>query len=334
MSSYDAILIVSFGGPGKREDVMPFLENVLRGKRVPRERMLEVAGHYYHFEGRSPINEQVRELASALEDLLKRKGPSLPVYIGNRNWHPMLADTLRRMTADGVRRALAFFTSAFSSYSGCRQYLENIEVARADIADAPLVERLRGFYNHPGFLEPMAANVTAALADLPDAEVVFTAHSIPIAMAETSRYVEELNEACRIVGELCGLSRWRLAYQSRSGPPSQPWLEPDVKETLREITSEVVIAPIGFLSDHLEVLWDLDEEARAVCEEIQLPMRRAATVGAHPRFVEMIRELILERVEPNRPRLALGSRMIRPDVCPADCCPPPATSSSRPPSGR
>jgi ferrochelatase len=337
MTSYDAILIVSFGGPEKREDVMPFLENVLRGKRVPRERMLEVAEHYYHFEGRSPINEQVHELASALEDLLKRKGPSMPVYVGNRNWHPMLADTLRRMAGDGVKRALAFFTSAFSSYSGCRQYLENIEVARAEVANAPEVERLRGFYNHPGFLEPMAASVKAALADLPDAEVVFTAHSIPITMAQTSRYVEELNEACRIVGELSGLPRWRLVYQSRSGPPSQPWLEPDISDTLRAIAPEcagVVVVPIGFLSDHLEVLWDLDEEAAAVARELNLPMRRAATVGAHPRFVEMIRELILERIQPGQPKLALGSGMICPDVCASDCCPAPPTSSPQPPSGR
>jgi len=332
---YDAILIVSFGGPEKREDVMPFLENVLRGRRVPRERMLEVAKHYYHFEGRSPINEQVRELAAALEALLRSTGPSLPVYIGNRNWHPMLPDTLRRMAGDGVKRALAFITSAFSSYSGCRQYLENIEAARAEVANAPIVERLRGFYNHPGFLEPMAASVRVALADLPDAEVVFTAHSIPLTMAGTSRYEEELREACRIVAELCGLSRWRLVYQSRSGPPSQPWLEPDVKDCLREIEATgVVVAPIGFLSDHLEVLWDLDEEVRAVCEEIKLPMRRAATVGAHPRFVEMIRELILERVEPGQPRLALGSGLICPDVCPAECCLTPPTSLSRPPSDR
>ncbi len=327
MPNYDAVLIVSFGGPEKREDVLPFLENVLRGRNVPRERMLEVAGHYYHFDGRSPINEQTRELAAALRNLLAAGGPALPVYIGNRNWYPMLADTLRQMAADGVSNALAFVMSAFSSYSGCRQYLENLEEARAQTGpESPSIHRLRGFYNHPGFLEPFAEAVRAVLS--PGAELVFTAHSIPVSAASTGKYQEQLTDACATVAGLCGNPPWRLVYQSRSGPPGQPWLEPDIRDTVRQIAAAgdrpaIVIAPIGFLSDHLEVLWDLDYDAAAVCREVGLPMRRASTVGAHPRFVAMIRELILERMDPSHPRLSLGDGSLCPDVCPVDCCPPP-----------
>ncbi|MBK5292893.1 MAG: ferrochelatase [Acidobacteriia bacterium] len=327
MPNYDAVLIVSFGGPEKHDDVIPFLENVLRGRNVPRERMLEAAEHYYHFEGRSPINEQARQLAAALRDLLAREGPPMPVYTGNRNWPPMLADTVRRMSADGVRNALAFITSAFSSYSGCRQYLENLEDARAQTGPtAPQIHRLRGFYNHPGYLEPFAESVRAVLRQ--GWEVVFTAHSIPVFMASTSRYQEQLLDACATVAGLCGNPPWRLVYQSRSGPPGQPWLEPDIRYSVREIAAAgncpgIVIAPIGFLSDHLEVLWDLDYDAAAVCGEVGLPMRRAATVGAHPRFVGMIRELILERIDPSQSRLSIGDAPLCPDICPVDCCPPP-----------
>ena len=331
MSEYDAILVVSFGGPEKPEDVIPFLENVLRGKNVPRERMMAVAEHYYHFGGKSPINDQNRALIAGLENLLAAEGPHLPIYWGNRNWHPMLADTLRQMRADGIRRAIAFFTSAYSSYSGCRQYRENIIAARAETGEgAPEVDKLRVFYNHPGFVGPATENVKAALAKLPadrrsTAHIAFTAHSIPTAMADTSHYVKQLEEACRLVASAAGISDFKLVYQSRSGPPTQSWLDPDIRDHLRALHAtghtSVVISPIGFISDHLEVLYDLDTEAAAVSAELGIHMERAATVGTHPDFLRMIRELILERIDSAMPRLALGMFGPSHDVCPIDCCP-------------
>ncbi|MBI2827429.1 MAG: ferrochelatase [Planctomycetia bacterium] len=331
---YDALLVVSFGGPERREDVIPFLENVVRGRNVPRARLLAVAEHYYHFGGSSPINDQNRQLVEAIEQELKRHGPSLPIYWGNRNWHPFLADTLRQMAADGVRRALALVTSAFSSYSGCRQYRENIEAARQQVGPmAPQVEKLRAFYNHPLFVEAIVDRAAAALAEIPAdrraaAQLLFTAHGLPQAMAATSRYEEQLREASRLVAKaLPGSRAWRLVYQSRSGPPSQPWLEPDVRDALRELAGrgapDVVVVPIGFLSDHLEVLYDLDVEARGVAEGLGLNMVRARTVGTHPRFVGMIRELVVERMEPGSERRACGTLGPSHDVCPDDCCPPP-----------
>ncbi len=318
--SYDAVLVLSFGGPEKHEDVLPFLENVLRGKNVPRERMLEVAEHYYHFDGRSPINQQNRELIAALQAEI-----ALPVYWGNRNWDPFLADTLRQMQANGVRRALAYVTSSFSSYSGCRQYLEDVERARAEIgAGAPEVNKLRSFYNHPLFIETMADRAGEALAQLSKAEVVFTAHSVPLSMADSSDYVKQLHEACRLVSEKLELAGWRLVYQSRSGPPTQPWLEPDIGEVLREMEtgSEVVIVPIGFVSDHMEVLYDLDTEARQICQERGIRMARAGTAGSHPKFISMIAELIRERTD-GYPRRAIGNFGPNHDACPESCCPAP-----------
>jgi ferrochelatase len=296
--------------------------------------MLEVAEHYYHFGGKSPINEQNRALIAALEAELRRHGIGLPVYWGNRNWHPLLKDTIARMRDDGVEHALAFVTSACSSYSGCRQYRENIEEARAQGGSgAPVVDKIRVFFNHPGFIEAMAENVTEALAHFDEGAraalpLVFTAHSIPVSMARTSRYVEQLEEASRLVAERLGRSDTKLVYQSRSGSPSVPWLGPDVGEYLEELASGgktrgVVVVPVGFLSDHMEVLYDLDVEAMELCERLGLRMVRAATVGTHPRFVAMIRELIEERLNPANERLALGTLGASHDVCPADCCPPP-----------
>ena len=331
--NYDAILVTSFGGPEQPADVMPFLENVLRGKNVPRERMLEVAEHYYHFGGKSPINEQNRQLISALERELAEHGPRLPIYWGNRNWHPLLADALRQMKDDGVQRALAFVTSAYSSYSGCRQYREDIGRAREAVGEgAPAVDKIRVFHNHPGFIEASADRVQRAFDQVPPArqsaaQLIYTAHSIPMSMAASSDYEKQLKETARLVAEQVGRKNWRLAYQSRSGPPSQPWLEPSILDCLREVnsggeTSDVVIAPIGFVSDHMEILFDLDTEARQLCEELGLNMVRAATVGTHPRFIRMIRELICERLDESKPRLALGVLGPRSDVCAADCCPP------------
>lgn len=330
---YDALLIVSFGGPEKRDDVLPFLENVLRGRNVPRERMLEVAEHYYHFDGRSPINQQNRDLIAALRQLLDAEGPALPIYWGNRNWHPMLADTIRQMRDDGVRRALAFVTSTFSSYSGCRQYRENIDAARLQVGPgAPEIDKIRPFYNHPLFLEATADRIRPLL---PAAEIVFTAHSIPLSMADGAQYVPQLQEACREVARVLDHPRWSLVWQSRSGPPTQPWLEPDVNDYLRQRAasgdrSSIVIAPIGFLSDHIEVLWDLDSEAAQTCRDLDIEMRRAPTVGIHPQFIRMVRELMLERIDPSRQRLAIGSHAPCPDICPPGCCPAPTRPTARP----
>lgn len=329
---YDALLIVSFGGPERREDVLPFLENVLRGRPVPRERMLEVAEHYYHLGGKSPINEQNRALIAALEQRFAAEGPSLPIYFGNRNWHPQLPDTLARMADEGVTRALAFFTSAFSSYSGCRQYRENIVAAQQKVGPrAPRVDKLRGFFNHPRFIAAVSERVREALDRLPDersaaAALVFTAHSIPRAMADHCQYEAQLAEACRLVANSLGRTEWRLAYQSRSGSPSQPWLEPDVCDELRRLAAtgvrDVVVEPIGFLSDHMEVIYDLDTEARAVAEEVGLNLVRAATVGTHPELIGMVRDLVLERLHGALSRTVAGGMPPLPDMCADDCCLP------------
>jgi ferrochelatase len=312
------------------EDVMPFLANVLRGRNVPESRVREVAHHYELFGGVSPINEQNRRLIAALERELEASGPRLPVYWGNRNWHPLLADTLRRMRDDGIKNALAFVTSAYSSYSGCRQYREDVERAREAVGDgAPSVEKLRAFYNHPGFVGPNVENLRAALEQIPEdrrasARVAFTAHSIPSAMAAGCDYERQLLETCRLVAKGAGAAAWRLVFQSRSGPPTQPWLEPDVCDHLRALKEEgvtdVVVAPAGFISDHMEVLYDLDTEARQLAVELGVNMVRAATAGTHPEFVRMIRELLQERLDPTTPRRALGAYPPSHDVCPADCC--------------
>jgi ferrochelatase len=331
--NYDAILVVSFGGPEGHDDVIPFLENVLRGRNVPRERMLAVAEHYYHFDGKSPINQQTRELIAAINEELAQHGPKLPVYWGNRNWHPMLADTLRQMKSDGVKRALAFVTSAYSSYSGCRQYRENIARAQAEVGEgAPQIDKLRVFFNHPGFLEATEDRLQEALAKIPvdarrNVQIVYVAHSIPISMSSTSDYVKQLEEVRRLASQPIGISNDALVYQSRSGAPGQPWLEPDILDHLRELkrknlASAVVVAPISFISDHMEVLYDLDIEASQLCDELALPMARAKTVGVHPKFIAMIRELILERTE-GVERRAVGSLGPRQDVCAEDCCPAP-----------
>ena len=327
---YDAVLVLSFGGPDGPDDVLPFIGNVVRGRNVPKERIRDVAEHYRHFGGVSPLNEQNRVLIHALINELNAHGPNLPVYWGNRNWHPLLADTVRQMARDGVRRALAFVTSPYGSYSSCRQYLEDIDRARAEVGvDAPEIHKLRGYYNHPGFVEPMIERVRSVLdsvrAESDRAALVFTAHSIPIAMADRCRYGQQVEQACRLISEGVGRSDGRLAYQSRSGPPSQPWLEPDVDTVLCDLAKRgdvdrVVLAPVGFISDHMEVVYDLDVETRALCHQLGLSMHRSSTVGTHPRFVRMIRELIVERMDENAERQALGQYGPEPDECPADCC--------------
>jgi ferrochelatase len=330
-NSFDAILVLSFGGPEGPDDVLPFLRNVLRGRNVPDNRMREVARHYEIFGGVSPINQQNRELIAALSAELKANGPALPIYWGNRNWHPYLAETLRQMRDDGIKSALAFVTSAYSSYSGCRQYLDDIVRARAEVGEGvPEVHKIRAFFNHPGFIEANSEHLLTALAAIPTedrdfARVAFTAHSIPESMSNGSAYLNQLNETCRLVGEATGYPNWQLVFQSRSGPPTQPWLGPDICEHLRSLKTEgvrnVVVMPVGFVSDHMEVLYDLDVEARRVAEEIGLGIFRGATVGTHPSFIQAIRSLILERFDPNIPRLAQGSMGPSHDECAPGCCP-------------
>jgi protoporphyrin/coproporphyrin ferrochelatase len=327
---YDSILFVSFGGPEGMDDVLPFLENVLRGKNVPHERMLEVAEHYRHFGGISPINEQNRQLIDAVRAELERVGIKLPVYWGNRNWHPLLPETLQRMRDDGCQKTIAFFTSMFSCYSGCRQYRENISEAQQVVGPgAPHVDKVRKGFNHPLFIAAQADLLRQALATLTDerrrgTRVLFTAHSIPKSMSDNSRYVVQLNEACRLVAEEVGQVTWELVYQSRSGPPQQPWLEPDICERIEQLADEhvrdVVIVPIGFISDHMEVLFDLDTEAKQTCEKLGMGCIRVPSVGTHPHFVRMICDLLVERIQGRSERPAIGNLGPSHDVCPVDCC--------------
>ncbi len=318
--NYDAFLLVSFGGPESHEEVIPFLENVLRGKNVPRERMLEVAEHYYHFDGRSPINDHCRQLIDALQAEFASAGVDLPLYWGNRNWRPLLADTVREMRDAGVKRALALATSAFGSFSGCRQYQEDISRGQAAVANAPVIDKLPPFSNHPGFLEAATARVREALSKLPDADLLFTAHSIPESMARSSPYEAQLREACARVAANLGRTDPVLVFQSRSGPPSQPWLGPDVGDYLRETAStRVIVVPIGFLSDHMEVLYDLDTEAAQIAAERGIEVVRAGTIGTHPAFVRAIRELVTEAI-----------RNGGPVTCRPDCCAPPARPGGNP----
>ena len=327
---YDALLMLSFGGPEGPDDVLPFLENVVRGRGVPRERLLAVAEHYQHFGGVSPINEQNRALLAAI-----RAEIDLPVYWGNRNWAPYVEDTVATMRADGVRRALVFVTSAYTSFSGCRQYQDDLARARAAVGPgAPVLDKLRHYFNHPGFVEPAADGVRAALATVsPDARLVFTAHSIPTSMEVASGpgghlYSTQLREASRLVAESVRGpgAEFDLVWQSRSGPPSVPWLEPDISDHLTELAAAgvraVVVSPVGFVSDHVEVLWDLDEEAAETAGKLGLEYARAATVGTDPRFVRMVGQLVAERTS-GADKLALGPMGPSHDTCPLGCCPAP-----------
>jgi len=338
--AYDAFVLLSFGGPEKPDDVMPFLRNVTRGRGVPEERLLEVAEHYYHFDGVSPINQQCRDLLAAIEADFAANGIGLPAYWGNRNWRPMLADTVARMRDDGVTSALGFATSAYGGYSSCRQYWEDIAAARAHVGPgAPAITKLRHFWDHPGFVAPHADAVRAALTTLDPARrgstrIVFTAHSIPMAMATTAgpdggRYTAQLLETATLVHAAAAPDLpWDLVWQSRSGPPHVPWLSPDINEHLAALAekdvTDVVVSPIGFVSDHLEVLWDLDNEAAETAAGLGMGYARAATPGTDPRFVAMVRSLVRERIA-DQPRERLGTLPVW-DVCPAGCCSSPQRS--------
>ena len=353
VAPYDSLLLLSFGGPEGPEDVVPFLENVTRGRGIPRERLEEVGQHYFLFDGVSPINAQNRELLAAIRADLAAHDVDLPVYWGNRNWAPYLTDTLREMTTDGRRRVLVLATSAYASYSSCRQYRENLAQSLATLTEEgltpPRVDKLRHFFNHPGFVEPMTDGVLASLAELPAevrdrAQLVFTTHSIPTAAADTSgppedhgeggAYVAQHLDVARVIVERVATATgvrhpWQLVYQSRSGAPHIPWLEPDICDHLTALHADgaaaAVMVPIGFVSDHMEVLYDLDTEALTTARELGLPVARSATVGADPRFVAGIRELILERAATERGaapvRCALGDLGASHDLCPLGCCP-------------
>ncbi len=356
MPAYDAFLLLSFGGPEGPDDVLPFLENVTRGRGVPAERLAAVAEHYYAAGGASPINAQCRELLANI----RAAGLDLPMFWGNRNWHPFLADTIREMADAGVERAIAFVTSAYSSSSACRQYYDDIDKAIAAVGPrAPRIDKIRPYFNHPGFIEPFAASVADALATLPDAasggvrggarggvRLICTAHSVPLAMAAASgsqtagtaapgavggRYAAELGEASRLIAEraVAGSIPFDLVYQSRSGPPSVPWLAPDVNDHLRILAKDegaaaVVVAPVGFVSDHMEVVHDLDVEAAETAASLGLSFARAKAPGSTPRFAQMVCELVAERTV-GAPALALGAFGLGAfaggaDACPADCC--------------
>jgi ferrochelatase len=327
---YDALLIVSFGGPEGPDDVLPFLDNVFRGLRVTPETKLRIAKRYEAFGGVSPINAHTRAFIKALQHELDAHGPALPIYWGNRNWHPLLSDTLEQMANAGVGRALAYVTSTFSSYSGCRKYREDLYEAVSGLKNPPRIDKLRVGYNHPGFSEAMAARVTEALATLPPAEratapILFTAHSLPESMARHSRYEAQLDASCRLVGDVLERERWRLVYQSNNASYGrEPWLGPDIAVALREAQAQgatsVVVAPIGFVCDHMEVVIDLDVEACATAHEIGINMARAATVGTHPAYIAMVRELVIERLTPDAPRRALGPLGPNHDRCAVDCC--------------
>lgn len=333
--TYDALLVFSFGGPEGPDDVLPFLRNVVAGRNVPDERLVEVATQYDRFGGRSPINDQCRELIEALRGELEGSNIDLPIYWGNRNWHPFLDDAVGQMMADGVERALVFVTSAFGSYSGCRQYRENLAAVGERLDGAPEFHKLRLFYNHPGFLEPVTERLRTALTEPASSggtpaskrHLLFTAHSIPNAMAAACDYEAQLRDAASIVVERLGDDQpasWELVFQSRSGPPQVPWLEPDIGERIAELAQSgeaaaVTMCPLGFISDHMEVLFDLDTQAAEIAAEAGIECNRAPTVGTDPRFVTMIRELIHEQLD-DGPRLFLGNAGPWPDPCPENHC--------------
>ena len=318
--AFDAVLLISFGGPQGIDDIRPFLANVLRGRRVPPERVEEVAHHYELFKGVSPITDITKRQAAGLAARLAVAGHPLPVYVGMRNWHPFLADTFREMRVAGVRRVIGFITAAQHSYSSCEQYRENVIEARAALrADGSDIDvtYVGSWFDHPLFIAANAAHVRDALRTLPDgvrssARLVCTAHSIPVSMADRSRYREQLGDTARLVAGDAGMPDWALVYQSRSGRPQDPWLEPDVCEYLRverrKGLAAAIIAPVGFVCDHIEVLYDLDTEAAQVCREIELPMARAEAVNDDPRFLDMMADVVLKTVSRYRGGRALPVR--------------------------
>ena len=327
-NNYDAILIVSFGGPEGPDDVMPFLDNVLMGLNVPKPVKVRIAKRYQRFGGISPINRETRSFIQALEIEIQNNGPQLPIYWGNRNWHPMLPDTLNRMADDGIKNAIAYVTSTFSSYSGCRKYREDLYEATQSVDNPPHIDKLRVGYNHPGFIKAVSDRTREALestsVDKEEVVLMFTAHSLPLSMAKCTDYEAQLQEACNLVGEVVGINSWQLVYQSNNASYGEPWLEPDIADALEKVKSSgrshVVIMPIGFVCDHMEVVLDLDIEAKEQADNLGLQLTRAATVGSHPAYISMVRELIIERMSKNPDRQYLGGRGANGDYCKPDCC--------------
>jgi len=317
----DAVLVLSFGGPEQPDDVMPFLRKVTGGRNIPDERLAEVAEHYLHFGGRSPINDQARELIDALRIRMQAGGLDLPIYWGNRNWHPFIEDTMAQIALDGRKNIIAFATSAYSSYSSCHQYREDLQRSQTAVGEsAPRITKVRQFYNHPGFIEPMIRNTRAAMDALPEnerssAHIAFTAHSIPLTMATNSRYQQQLLEASRLVMEGLNMNAteerpWELVFQSRSGSPHTPWLEPDICDHLQTLHSKgvnsLVMVPIGFISDHMEVVYDLDDEAAKKAADLGMNVTRAKTVGVDDQFIDAVYELIVEDIDRDAQRRSLG----------------------------
>lgn len=332
--NFDALMLVSFGGPEKNEDVMPFLNNVLKGKPVSEERKKVVAEHYYLFDGKSPINQQNLALIELLQNELKNRNIKLPIYFGNRNWQPYINQAIQNVVQDQRKKTLCMFTSAFSSYSGCRQYRNNLDEAKAGL-DQPenfQYEVLRKYYNHPKFIECIVERFKeqekfhGISYKQADTKVLFTAHSIPLTMAKASDYVMQLEESCQLVAGYLGLETWELVYQSRSGSPHVPWLEPDICDRIGQLPQEeggiknLYICPIGFISDHMEVIYDLDMEAKKIAEQQKINFIRVLTPGTHPMFVSMLVDLVEEALYPQKKqKLAIGNYGVR-EVCPPNCC--------------
>jgi len=327
---YDAVVVVSFGGPEGPHDVEPFLDRVLSGLPVKPETRARIAQRYQAFGGVSPINGHTREFIAALQRELDHHGPALPIYWGNRNWHPLLADTFKQMDKDGVSRAIAFVTSTFSSYSGCRKYREDLYQAAQSMCNAPQIDRLRLGFNHPGFIAAATDRVAETLHKIPasrrgETPILFSAHSLPESMAHNCDYEQQLGESCILIAAALEHSRWQLVYQSNNASYSrEAWLAPDIRDAIgaakKEGADDVVVAPIGFNCDHMEVVLDLDIEAQEHAASVGITMHRAATVGTHPAYVSMVRDLIVERMSAAPERPALGSLGPSYDYCPTDCC--------------
>ncbi|MCB0326985.1 MAG: ferrochelatase [Bdellovibrionales bacterium] len=330
--SYDALLLLSFGGPEGPDDVMPFLNNVLRGKPVPEERKMEVASHYQAHGGISPINAQNRAMIAALRKAMSDQSMNLPIYWGNRNWKPYLKDTLAQIIKDGHKKILCYVTSAYSSYSGCRQYREDIAKALEELGDSSLqVDKIRSFFNHPLWIKVHQKRIMEKLQDIdpsiyPKLKILFTAHSLPLSMAQSCDYQIQLEDAAQEVSKGLPISQWQLCYQSRSGSPHVPWLGPDVCEAIDQIDSKeiqhVLVHPLGFVSDHMEVIFDLDQEAKDCAKKNELHFTRSKSPGTHPLMVELIVDLISEYLEPSHKRASIGALAPRDAHCSPDCCKP------------
>lgn len=349
MTDFDALLLLSFGGPEGPDQVMPFLENVTRGRGIPRERLESVAEHYLHFGGVSPINGINRDLIETIKAELAARGEDLPVYFGNRNWEPFIEDTVALMKADGVSRAAVFSTSAWGGYSGCAQYQEDITRARASVDDAPELIKLRQYFDHPLLVEMFAEAITDAVATLPEslrpgARLVFTAHSIPLRAANRcgpDLYPRQVRYSAGLVAAAAGFTDYDVVWQSRSGPPQVPWLEPDVGDHLSVLAEDgvkaVVVCPIGFVADHIEVVWDLDNELAEQAAELGVALARATTPNSQPRFARLALDLLDEMREGRSASRVVGAQPVpghgcslNGSYCTAECVATAAAAAAQP----